>query len=68
MPRNPRPTLRPGTTASRVKGSVVLQRLLEAFGQLRYDKVEDGARLARLILKSAPDLLQPLREAIASLR
>lgn len=51
-----------------VKGSVVLQRLLEAFGQLRYDKVEDGARLARLILKSAPDLLQPLREAIASLR
>ena len=51
-----------------VRGSIVLERLLDAFDRLRYDKVEDGARLARSILELNPDQLSPLLVPIDAIR
>lgn len=51
-----------------VKGSVALQKLLDAFEHLRYDKVADGAKLAGLILNQNPDQLIPLLAPMDALR
>jgi predicted ATPase len=48
-----------------VAGSRVLRRLYEELVQAEYDKVEDGERLASIVMEKSPDRLAPI---IATLR
>lgn len=50
-----------------IVGSEVLKRIYWLFGNVEYDKVADGRRLAELVIETDPPRLQPLFEVVEEL-
>ena len=51
-----------------LSGSRLLSLLFDEFGSIEYDKVRDGRALAADLLANNPAILEPLREAVRSVK